>query len=559
MKFGLKKIKFIIKNIINYTDRSLYNEDDYLYYNHDVFKAVQNGVFKNGHEHYIQYGKKELRKGYNPKKNYLQWLKKRKQKLPKGDLTSDSIHIFISIEVYEYDKIIYFYNSLQNQKKINWKIIVYIDSTKIDNNLIENYYSLENLDNRIIILVERKLSFSEKISQYIEENNVKLLMPLFSYVNLRPGALEWFIFGLGDKNKNVIVYSDNDLVSSDGIRHSPNFKSDWNREFHYSGDMIGVCVLVGIFDQNYKHIADFFKKINSIDELIFSAMGAVRIEHVPEILYSINDDYLSSNNRVQILRSHFSGLGLECNIQEYSDGIKIDYKLPPIKPQVNIIIPTKNGYKILKNCLDSITKKTDYENYKIIIADNGSDDPDTLAYLQKISKSGVAEILRMPGPFNFSKINNDAVKFCDGSILAFINDDVEVISSNWLSEMVSLAVLKNVGAVGARLWYPDGRLQHGGVLLGIGGAAGHAHKFYRMGQSGYQARINRRSAYSAVTGACLIIEKCKFNEVGGFDDVNLKVAYNDIDLCLKLIECGYENIWTPFADLYHHESISKGV
>jgi GT2 family glycosyltransferase len=188
--------------------------------------------------------------------------------------------------------------------------------------------------------------------------------------------------------------------------------------------------------------------------------------------------------------------------------------------------------------------------------DNGSDDPATLAYFRQLESKGQARVVRDDGAFNFSRINNQAVKAARGAVLLFLNNDIEVISRDWLGEMVSHAVRPGVGAVGARLWYPNDTLQHGGVIL-VCGVAGHAHKGLQAGDGGYCSRAALIQNFSGVTGACLAVRREIFEEVGGFDET-LAAAFNDVDFCLRVAGAGYRNVWTPYAELYHHESATRG-
>ncbi|WP_208123096.1 glycosyltransferase [Spirabiliibacterium mucosae] len=167
-------------------------------------------------------------------------------------------------------------------------------------------------------------------------------------------------------------------------------------------------------------------------------------------------------------------------------------------------------------------------------------------------------MLKYPHPFNYSAINNFAIKKAKGKIIGLINNDIEVINGDWLSEMVSHAIREDIGCVGAMLYYPNNLVQHAGVILGIGGVAGHSHKFSTKEDCGYFSRLRLVQNYSAVTAACLVMRKSVFNEVGGLNEIDLTVAFNDVDLCLKVMKCGYRNLWTPYAELYHHESISRG-
>ena len=234
------------------------------------------------------------------------------------------------------------------------------------------------------------------------------------------------------------------------------------------------------------------------------------------------------------------------------------YTLPAAPPLVSLIIPTRNGLHLIRQCITSILEKTSYLNYEILIVDNNSDDEATLRYFEEVQADTRIRVIRDERPFNYSALNNNAVKMSRGDYVGLINNDIEVISPDWLEEMVGLAIQPNVGAVGARLWYPDDTLQHGGVIIGIGGVAGHSHKFLARGVHGYFSRGELTQSLSAVTAACLIVRKSTFERVGGLDEVNLTVAFNDVDFCLKVREAGFRNVWTPFAELYHHESATRG-
>jgi GT2 family glycosyltransferase len=206
----------------------------------------------------------------------------------------------------------------------------------------------------------------------------------------------------------------------------------------------------------------------------------------------------------------------------------------------------------------SILEKTTYPNYEILIIDNGSDDPATLEYFAAIASDTRVRIIRDDRPFNFSALNNAAVRQAEGVVIGLINDDIEVIAPEWLSEMVSLALQPAIGAVGARLLYPNDTLQHGGVILGLGGVAGHSHKHLPRHHHGYCCRAALVQGFSAVTAACLVIRKAVYEEVGGLNETDLAIAFNDVDFCLRVREAGYRNVWTPYAELYHHESASRG-
>jgi GT2 family glycosyltransferase len=206
----------------------------------------------------------------------------------------------------------------------------------------------------------------------------------------------------------------------------------------------------------------------------------------------------------------------------------------------------------------TIFAKTDYSSFEIIIVDNGSDDPAALSLLKQVSAEPNARVVRYDAPFNYSAINNLATREARGELFCFLNNDIEVIDGAWLSEMVSHAIRPEIGAVGAMLLYPDNRIQHAGVLLGPGGVANHAFCGRAAGCHGYFNRARLAQNYSAVTGACMMVRKQVFDQTGGFNEQDLPIAFNDVDFCLRVRAAGYRNLWTPFARLYHHESVSRG-
>ncbi|WP_240612724.1 glycosyltransferase family 2 protein [Alteromonas flava] len=228
-------------------------------------------------------------------------------------------------------------------------------------------------------------------------------------------------------------------------------------------------------------------------------------------------------------------------------------------PLVSIIIPTRNGRELVETCIQSILSKTSYSNYEILLIDNQSDDIESIEYFNQLAaQEAKVRLIQYPFVFNYSAINNFAVKQAHGSVLAFVNNDIEVISPDWLSNMVMHALRDDIGCVGAKLYYPNRRIQHAGVVLGYGGGAGHAHKYFPDYHAGYLNRIACTHSFSAVTAACLLIQKTLFNQVNGFNEEKLAVAFNDVDLCLKVASLGHRNLYCAQAELFHYESVSRG-
>lgn len=385
-------------------------------------------------------------------------------------------------------------------------------------------------------------------------------------------ALFWVANAINQTPDIRMIYSDEDKIDDKGLRFDPYFKCDWNKDLFYSQNMfnhLGVYSAslirqVGGFRVGFEGSQDY--------DLILRCIESIKenqICHIPRVLYhwrvhsesvakSVNAKPYAVTAAERALNEHFVRRGVASTAKFEKIGYRINYELPTNPPLVTLIIPTRNGLQLIRQCINSVLEKTSYSNYEILIVDNGSDDRKTLDYFESLKSNPRVRILRDDRPFNYSALNNVAVKAARGELVALINNDIEVISTNWLSEMVSHALREEIGAVGARLWYPNDTLQHGGVVLGIGGVAGHSHKHLGRGHNGYFGRAALTQRFSAVTGACLLIRKDIYEKVGGLNEADLQVAFNDVDFCLRVREAGYHNLWTPYAELYHHESASRG-
>ncbi|WP_244917666.1 glycosyltransferase family 2 protein [Pseudacidovorax intermedius] len=369
-----------------------------------------------------------------------------------------------------------------------------------------------------------------------------------------------------------LVYSDEDKVDDQGQRSDPYFKPDWNLDLFRSHNMfshLGVLRTalvreVGGFRQGLEGSQDWDLVLRCVERIAPS-----QIVHIPRVLYHWRIHVQSTAKSMdakpyaavageRALDEHFQRLGIQAKAEYLGYGYRVRYALPSPPPLVTLIIPTRNALALVRQCIESIQKRTEYPNWEIILVDNGSDDPAALAYFERLAQQPNIRVLRDDRPFNYSALNNQAVALARGELVALVNNDIEVMSPGWLSEMVSLAMQPGVGAVGARLWYPDMTLQHGGVILGPGGCAVHAHKALPRGLNGYAGRAALVQSFSAVTAACLVVRKSLYEQVGGLDEVNLTVAFNDVDFCLRLREAGYRNVWTPYAELLHHESATRG-
>lgn len=387
-----------------------------------------------------------------------------------------------------------------------------------------------------------------------------------------PYALCHLACEIDDHAEARIIYSDEDTLDALGRRTDPCFKPDWNLDLFYSQNLVshvavlakGLLTEVGGFREGFEGDSGY--------DLVLRCIERVRpeqIRHIPRILChrqaGLTDSMpLPGTDAAEsrALVEHLERTGTSAQVLDGVDGRRVRYELPAEPPLVTLIIPTRNGVDLLRQCVESIVVATTYPSYEILVVDNGSDEPEALAYLSELKGQPGITVIRDERPFNYSQLNNVAVQQARGELVGLINNDIEVISPDWLDEMVSLALQPGVGAVGAKLLYPDETVQHGGVLLGVGGdtgVAGHAHKFLPAWRGGYMHRALAVQSFSAVTAACLVVRKALYEQVGGLNEAELKVAYNDVDFCLKLREAGYRNVWTPYAELFHHESATRGA
>ncbi|MBT1064917.1 glycosyltransferase family 2 protein [Bowmanella sp. Y26] len=245
-------------------------------------------------------------------------------------------------------------------------------------------------------------------------------------------------------------------------------------------------------------------------------------------------------------------------VQRNPNCLQFDWLLPS-KPLVSLIIPTRNAWQLVKSCIESILTLNSYQHFEILLVDNNSDEVESLTYFEQISEHPKVRLLKYPGAFNYSAINNYAARQCRGEIIGLVNNDIEVISEHWLASMVAQVMRPEIGCVGAKLLYSDKSVQHAGVIMGYGGGAGHAHKFFAADAPGYMQRLVASHNVSAVTAACLLVKRADFEKVGGLNEQDLKVAFNDVDFCLKVRELGRRNLFCAEALLFHHESVSRGA
>jgi GT2 family glycosyltransferase len=385
---------------------------------------------------------------------------------------------------------------------------------------------------------------------------------------LAPQALRRFGEALVLHPEALVLYADEDRLTTGGRRHSPQFKPAWNPELLYADPHYSHSWLIrSDLAQRVARELEAAGESLSLYGLALEATAACRAEqivHLPEVLYHRADRPGESRGDPETAATVERFLGRRGQrvpvTVRAGGGHRLHWPLPAPLPLVSVIIPTRDRGEMLRRCIDSLQDQAaGSPPTELLLIDNGSRDPAALAYLSELAERPGVRLLRRPGPFNFAAFNNEAAQLARGEVLAFLNNDVEALRPGWLRAMVAEAVRPGIGAVGARLLFDDGTVQHAGVLLGIGGIAGHAHKYVEGDAAGYQLRLRLTHAVSAVTAATLVLRRSLFLEVGGFDAERFAVNYNDVDLCLRLGARGLRNVYCADAELIHHESRSRGA
>lgn len=358
---------------------------------------------------------------------------------------------------------------------------------------------------------------------------------------LRPHALYWVAHEIRRRPDACAVYWDDDQITAAGERLRPRFKPDWSRLHLEVTDYIGRAVALR-------------------RDVCEGAGAQLAQDGWRAVLLALTSEAPTQG-----------GGGKECPVvhipailshrpAEEPDPVcrRVPVRVPEPAPKVSILIPTRDALPLLRRCVESVVSKTRYPHYEILVIDNRSRDKATLAWLEETSRAGKIRVLRWDKPFNYSAINNFAARAATGEVLCLLNNDTEVISADWLDEMVGHLCRPKVGAVGAKLYYPDGRIQHAGDTVGHGGCANHLHQFVAGNAPGYCNRAIVAQEVSAVTAACMVTWRDLYLRLGGLNARWLPVAFNDVDYCLRVRKAGYRVVWTPHAELYHHESVSRG-
>lgn len=358
-------------------------------------------------------------------------------------------------------------------------------------------------------------------------------IPIEAGDQLSAGALDTYRSAAEGMSGRALIYADSDEIGAGSRRTRPHFKPGWNPELFGYFDYLSFACAVRLADQEQLDLigqeGDWVRRLVSTAALDQPST----IKHLPLVLHH--------RGTAQPVPAKATTLPILSN---------------STPPNCTIIIPTHNQRDLLETCVNSL-KSADYPGLELLVIDHDSDDPDTIAYLDRLAGSGT-RVAPCSGPFNFSAMNNAAVGLVQSELICFLNNDVEALDGSWLSVMARQAIRPDIGAVGAKLLYPDRTIQHAGVVLGINGGAGHAHRHQPDGEPGYFGRAHLPQFVSAVTAACMVVQREKFLAVEGFDEAAFPVAFNDVDLCMKLNARGWQSLYEPRATLIHHESKSRG-
>ncbi len=460
------------------------------------------------------------------------------------------VQIFVKVDDEDLSYLNQFLNALQNQVYQHF-FVSFIVSDESD---MINYVLNKTIENDFRYNIISNQNKPELICDYA----------LFTSLNciLRADCLYEFINEINKSGKPQFIYTDNDFFDPLNVNDTinPYFKPDWSPHTILSRNYIGNLFLV--HKDTYHKVA-----VSNFDNFYGLILGFTHrqttVKHISKVLYhehkeEVTIDKIHQNHIALNYYLSANYNGAYARVSDASFGC-FEPVFKTEMPLVSIIIPSKNKSDILDACLQSIIGVSTYKNYEIVIIDNGSSEKSFFSSVAQweYNYPGIIKSYRMDIPFNYSVLNNNAVKHAKGEYLLFLNNDTQLISENLIEELVKIAQLDNVGAVGPKLLYPNNTIQHAGIVLSLDETGAHVYSGAHKDTAGYYNNVNCLTNYSAVTGACMMIKRNKFIQVGGFDE-NLAVDCNDLELCCKLLSKGYNNVYVPWVKMYHHECLTRG-
>ncbi|WP_395392680.1 glycosyltransferase family 2 protein [Novosphingobium sp. BL-8A] len=399
---------------------------------------------------------------------------------------------------------------------------------------------------------------AEALAIGVAEAKGEFILPLREDALLPPTALYRYAQALQGTPGAELFYGDHDWMDANGERIHPWFKPQWNEEMFLAQDYIApTCVIRAEIARRAPPVDADLANI-AVYALLLGLREGAHFVHVPHVQAHLRLDSPENGHQAERLLAVRRALadGVEVHPGPFGT-LRVQWPLPTPPPLVSIIVPTRDHGKLLRACISGLLERTAYAPLEIIVVDNGSTESAALDYMRELEVRPEVRVLRYDYPYNYAALNNFAVAQARGEYLCLLNNDTEVTNGMWLAEMMRHAVRPQIGAVGAMLLYDDGSIQHAGVVVGLKQAAGHAHRFSRPELPGYFRYPHVPQYVSAVTAACLVLARHKYDAVGGLDEVQLAIAFNDVDLCLKLQQAGWRNLYAPQAVMLHHESKSR--
>ena len=463
-------------------------------------------------------------------------------------------------------------DSVLNQSYSNWELCL-SDGSGEDSPLTELLKQYEKKDSRIkVVYNNRQLHIAENTNEAIKIATGDFIAFSDHDDLLTPDAMFHVAKAVNENMELEVLYSDEDKVSAGNKFMQPHMKPDFNIDLLRTVNYIcHLFVVKKTMIEKVGMLRPEFDGAQDYDFILRCVEATNRIYHIPRILYHWRffEGSTAENPESKLyafeagkraIEAHYERVGIRAKVvQGEFLGLYRTRYIRDKDPLVSILIPNKDHTDDLDRCIRSIEEKSTYHNYEYIIIENNSDQEETFAYYKKLQEENPkAHVVYWDGEFNYSAINNYGASFANGEYLLLLNNDVEVINADWLEEMLGYCMRDDVGIVGARLYYPDDTIQHAGVVIGFGGIAGHAFVQQKRGTTGYCHRIICAQDYSAVTAACMMVKKSVFEEVGGLTE-ELKVAFNDVDFCMKVRQTGKLVVYNPYAELYHYESKSRGL
>ncbi len=474
------------------------------------------------------------------------------------------IHLVVDATVADFSQVSETVSSVLNQFSSAAKVTLFIKEAGTKERL---FISFPELDSALFNIVHSVFGAARALGEATRFQLAKTEYILFLKAGdvLNRYAITAFEHSIESGKYPDALYSDVTTIVDDipVVECRPEFCPDYLYEYNYlpssicfKSDLVQGLILPDV------ECAEGVEAINHALAILLSSCPNVNIKHIPYTLLEHITRVTPERPVSQLARQSLKLIGAERGFK-IREGVSketlcVQWEMDGFQPLVSIIIPTRDQVDLLRQCIESILEKSSYQNIEILLVNNNSEEIETYDYFSLLADDSRIKIIDYPYEFNYSAINNFAVTKASGDFIALVNNDIEVISADWLETLISQCARPEVGCVGAKLYYPDDTCQHGGVVIGYGGVAGHAHKNFERSSKGYMCRLITTQNFTAVTAACLMIRKETFLKVGGLDEENLTVAFNDIDLCLKVHTLGLRNIWTPHAELYHHESVSRG-